>query len=302
MRTTRVRTLFVIIAAVLLSGGLSTLSVASSCCPGEAETAGEKKAVHACSHGQSSAQKALAVLEALETGDASEIEKHVSADTYIQHNLAFPDGREALIGALESGTLDGTSVEVKRVFTDGDYVVTHSEYRLSGTHQICFDVFRFEDGLIVEHWDNLQAYAEPNPSARTMLDGPERPRAKSDTEATRALVESYVSGVLIGGDLASLPGYFDGDAYLQHNPRVGDGLSTLLDAIGSREFDMAYRKLHSVHASGDFALAMSEGEFNGDHVAFYDLFRVENGFIAEHWDVVQNISSEDEWANENGKF
>lgn len=302
MRTTRVRTLFVIIAAVLLSGGVSTLSIASSCCPSDAKGAGDKKAGAACAHGQSSAQKALAVLEALESGDASEIEKHVSADTYIQHNLAFPDGREALTGAIKSGTLDGTSVDVKRVFTDGDYVVTHSEYRLFGMHQVGFDVFRFENGLIVEHWDNLQSYAGPNSSDRTMLDGSRKPHTKTDTEATRALVESFVSGVLIDGDLASLSGYFDGDAYTQHNPGIGDGLSTLVNAIGSGTVNMDYSKLHSVHASGDFALAMSEGELNGEHVAFYDLFRVENGFIAEHWDVVQGISHRSEWANENGKF
>jgi predicted SnoaL-like aldol condensation-catalyzing enzyme len=36
--------------------------------------------------------------------------------------------------------------------------------------------------------------------------------------------------------------------------------------------------------------------------AFYDLFRVENGKIAEHWDVLETIPPETSWQNQNGKF
>ena len=35
---------------------------------------------------------------------------------------------------------------------------------------------------------------------------------------------------------------------------------------------------------------------------YYDLFRVENGFIAEHWDVMETLADKSTWANENGKF
>lgn len=42
-----------------------------------------------------------------------------------------------------------------RVFEDGDYVFAHSDYNFFGP-KIGFDIFRFENGKIVEHWDNLQ--------------------------------------------------------------------------------------------------------------------------------------------------
>lgn len=49
-------------------------------------------------------------------------------------------------------------------------------------------------------------------------------------------------------------------------------------------------------------LTASEGEFAGKPSAFYDLFRVENGKIAEHWDTIETIPSRSEWKNANGKF
>jgi predicted SnoaL-like aldol condensation-catalyzing enzyme len=40
---------------------------------------------------------------------------------------------------------------------------------------------------------------------------------------------------------------------------------------------------------GDFVLSVSEGQFLGENVAFYDLFRVEDGKIVEHWDTIEEI-------------
>ena len=36
--------------------------------------------------------------------------------------------------------------------------------------------------------------------------------------------------------------------------------------------------------------------------SYYDLFRVENGKIAEHWDVMETIAPESEWKHQNGKY
>lgn len=55
-------------------------------------------------------------------------------------------------------------------------------------------------------------------------------------------------------------------------------------------------------AQGNFVLAVSEGTFGGAPTAYYDLWRVENGKIAEHWDVMETISDKSTWANDNGKF
>ena len=47
---------------------------------------------------------------------------------------------------------------------------------------------------------------------------------------------------------------------------------------------------------------MSEGTYGGAPTSYYDLWRVENGKIAEHWDVMETIADPSTWQNRNGKF
>ncbi|EJP19912.1 hypothetical protein HMPREF1142_1685 [Peptostreptococcaceae bacterium AS15] len=75
-----------------------------------------------------------------------------------------------------------------------------------------------------------------------------------------------------------------------------------MEALAKQGIQMIYNKTHFVLADGDFALAVSEGTFGGVLTAYYDLFRVENGKIAEHWDVMESIVDEATWQNKNGKF
>lgn len=75
-----------------------------------------------------------------------------------------------------------------------------------------------------------------------------------------------------------------------------------LQAMAEAGMAMVYDTNHIVLGKGNFVLAVSEGSFAGAHTSFYDLFRVENGKIAEHWDVTEVIPAREEWKNENGKF
>lgn len=246
--------------------------------------------------------KAVACIRSLETQDTAAFLAYAGEDNYIQHNLSFPDGRATVIGAMEAGQLAGTTVTIHRVFSDDDMVFLHNEYMFLGEHEAAFDVFRFENGLIVEHWDNLQLWAEPNPSGRTMVDGPRFADPNADTEACRAVVQGFVNDVLIGGDFDGINAYFDGDNYIQHNPNIADTLTALFQALGGGGPAMVFQTNHQLLASGDFVLSMTEGMLGETPTAFYDMFRVENGVIAEHWDVIQTIPPQDEWLNENGKF
>lgn len=248
-------------------------------------------------------EKTVALLKALETGDPEPMSV-ISRSQYIQHNLTAKDGFSGLKELL--GIIPPNSVKVNtlRVFQDGDYVFAHTEYDFFGP-KAGFDIFRFEGDHIVEHWDNLQEITGPNPSGHTMFDGSVEITDIEKTAANKHLVKSLVQDVLMGQNPEKLASYFDGDSYIQHNPAVGDGLSGLQAALrymAENGIVMKYDRIHQVLGEGNFVLVVSEGDFAGNATAFYDLFRVENDRIAEHWDVVETILPESQRQNANGKF
>ncbi len=248
--------------------------------------------------------KAAALLNSIQTGDPVPAGEYVNPAKYIQHNLGVADGL-AGFGALMAQLPKGSAkVRVVRSFQDGNFAFSHTEYDFFGP-KIGFDIFRFENGKIVEHWDNLQETVAKTPSGHTMIDGPTEIHDRDKTEANKALVKAFVTDILVNGKMEKLAGYYDGDNYLQHNPHVPDkvsGLGAALEAMAKQGLTFKYSKIHMVLGEGDFVLTASEGTFGGKPTSFYDLFRVENGKIAEHWDTIESIPAEKEWKNRNGKF
>lgn len=248
-------------------------------------------------------QQVANLLKSIETGDPAPAAV-IHPAKYIQHNLAVADGLDGFAAVLAQLPPGSARVNTVRVFEDGDFVFAHTDYDFFGP-KIGFDIFRFEDGRIVEHWDNLQETAPPNPSGRTMIDGPTAATDLAQTEANKAFVRAFVDDILVKGRMDRLATYFSGDAYAQHNPKIADGLSGLaaaLQAMAEAGVDMTYDQVHRVLGKGDFVLTVSEGRFAGQPSAFYDLFRVAGGRITEHWDTIETIPPRREWKNANGKF
>jgi predicted SnoaL-like aldol condensation-catalyzing enzyme len=83
---------------------------------------------------------------------------------YTQHNpLAAdgPDGLKAFVAFLKDKFPNNRS-EIKRIFADGDYVIVHVHaVREPGTRgNAIVDIFKLEDGKVVEHWDVIQPIPE----------------------------------------------------------------------------------------------------------------------------------------------
>ncbi|MFC0265077.1 nuclear transport factor 2 family protein [Alloscardovia macacae] len=213
-------------------------------------------------------QKALALISIFASGDA-QAARELLADGYIQHNLAYDTGADAFVGAVEylASAPVKTTVQNVRAFEDGDKVVLQTVYNFAGAgEQVAFDVFRFdENGKIAEHWDNLAALAPANPSGHTQIDSPVEAADLEKTEENRAVVQNFLHDVMQG-------------------------------------ISMVYDTVHQVLAQGNMVLAISEGSFGGAPTSYYDLWRVEDGKIAEHWDVMETIADKATWQNENGKF
>ncbi len=131
-------------------------------------------AAHASAE-QEAANKA-AVLAFYERGlnqkDADAALKYVG-DRYVQHNPNAADGPEGFrkfIAYLRDKFPQSRS-EIKRVFTDGDYVILHVHaVRQPGDRgSAIIDIFRLEQGKIVEHWDAVQPIPEQSANPNGMF-------------------------------------------------------------------------------------------------------------------------------------
>ena len=244
-----------------------------------------------------------ALLKSIETGDPGPVAV-VNEQKYIQHNPQTHEGSEGLAVLFKRLSETSPRVNIVRAFEDGDFVFAHTEYDFS-TRRIGFEVFRFEGDRAVEHWVNIQQRQGPNQAGRSMVDGPIEATDHELTESNRALILSFAETVLVDARLDQLTNYIDDKSYAEHNPRLADGVSNLQSALEARDNSRSqidYRRVHRVLAEGSFALCVSEGHLNGAHSAFYDLFRLANGKIVEHWDTTEKIAPRSEWNNENGKF
>lgn len=242
------------------------------------------------------------LLKGIETGDPTAAAV-VNETKYIQHNPQTHEGSEGLATLFARLSKTNPRIRFVRVFEDGDYAYAHNEYDFASL-RIAFEVFRFEDGQAVEHWDNIQPNRSSNPSGRGMLDGSTELNDLDKTEENRSLAHGFVETVLIKRHLDHLPEYVDTEL-IQHNPDIADGIGALLSALEASEDEkpvIRYDRLHKVLTQGNFVLCMSEGAYRQSHSSFYDLFRIKHGKIVEHWDTIETIAPRSEWKNNNGKF
>ncbi|MES2003315.1 MAG: hypothetical protein V4450_02245 [Bacteroidota bacterium] len=251
----------------------------------------------------SNKQKVVALLKSIETGETTPI-SYINPNKYIQHNLCAADGLAgfgALMAALPKGS---ARVNTVRAFQDGDFVFAHTDYNFFGP-KIGFDIFRFEDGKIVEHWDNLQETEKPNQSNRTMIDGEAEVKDLDKTEANKQVAKGFVADILMDANYDKIANYIDKDKYIQHNPSIGDGLQAFVAMQLPKLKDgtlLRHTTLYHVLGEGNFVLTVSEAKTNTIDKSFYNLFRIENGKIVEHWDIIEEIPSKENWKNNNGKF
>ena len=242
------------------------------------------------------------LLKGIETGDP-ESAAVVNEEKYIQHNPQTHEGSEGLASLFARLSKTNPKVTFVRVFEDGDFAFAHNEYDFADL-KVAFEVFRFEQGKAVEHWDNIQPMKGPNPSARTMLGGSDEINDLEDTEKNRELARNFVEHVLVSKTFSNFS-LLVAEDLIQHNPDLIDGAAAYqdyLEEMVDTRHRIDYRTLHRVLAEGNFTLCISEGYRNNIHTSFYDLFRFEDGKIVQHWDTIETIAPKSEWKNNNGKF
>lgn len=248
---------------------------------------------------------------AFDGGDTTAIDRHLRPD-YIQHNPLAPDGPDALkaFGAAWRRQYPDTTYEIKRVISEGDLVLLHSHVvPAPGTRGIAaFDIFRFQEGKIAEHWDILQEVPETTAHGNDMFSTVSRPQTEAPqqrwfTAYNKKLVTAFVDQLFVRKDLAAFDAYVAPE-YHQHNPNIPDGVAGAKAGLGAylEQFPQLSVEPKQVVAEGDLVAVHSHHvDTPGERGrAVLDLFRVRDGKIVEHWDAVQDVP--EVAANDNTMF
>jgi len=119
-------------------------------------------------------EKAVLFLKLAASGNVQEAYDRFVASNFIHHNQYFKGDRGSLLRAMEEAhkASPNKSIEVKRVFEDGNHVITHSLVTRANAEDMTIAVvhiFRFENDKVVELWDLGQPVQKSSPNENGII-------------------------------------------------------------------------------------------------------------------------------------
>lgn len=122
-------------------------------------------------------------------------------------------------------------------------------------------------------------------------------------EANKRTVLAFYEAGIIRRDFEAAARLI-GPHYVQHNPQIADGIDGFRTFVGHLRstFPQLEARVTKIFAEGDFVIAHVHGIRDPGQrgTAIVDIFRLEDGKIVEHWDVMQPVPETS--ANPNSMF
>ncbi|MCP5060019.1 MAG: hypothetical protein GY937_25230 [bacterium] len=242
-------------------------------------------------------------MEGIRDGRPREALDRYVGSRYTQHSTGVGNGKEGFIEFFLP-FIERTpkrDIRVLRTIEDGRFVFCHVFQSLNdgAAEWVTMDLFDTDEDLkIVEHWDVICAH-EPTPSGAGMTAGPDRPRNLVETDSNKARIKEFTKRLLIEGGRDELPDFVAQET-IEHSPRIEAGASGWRTALRSGaigDYDMLFKLI----GEGDLVATYSRVHRGGHDHAVFDLYRLANGLIVEHWDVSEEIGPRESW-NNSGKF
>ena len=238
-------------------------------------------------------------MEGIRDGNPAEALNKYIGKRYTQHSTGVANGKE---GFLEFFIpfLERTperDIRVVRALEEGSYVFCIVFQSLNGgeAQWVTMDLFDTDnDGKIIEHWDVIAAY-ENTVSGEDMVGGLTEPDAVADVEVNKTLVKEYVKTVLTEGHIACLSEFVAEDLIEHASGQAA--LEQRLSAEGAGHCEMLFKLI----GQGDYVVIFTKWHDRQNDHAIFDVYRVADGLISEHWAVSEPILPRDQW-NNSGKF
>lgn len=232
-----------------------------------------------------------------------------TGDRYTQHSAGVKDGIEGFVEFFEPFLTRNPvrDIRIIRSIEDGQYVFVHVFQSLNHgeSRWVTMDMFDTdENDLIIEHWDVITEYVDATASGHSMIGGPSELADLDSTSRNKDIVKAFIVEVLSKGNPGKIADYISTERYIQHSPKIGDGIDgtvAFLRAQAENGSPLRYDEIFKVIGQGNFVASLSRVSLGGKSVAVFDLFRLANGKIVEHWDAIEEIAPKEQWAN-SGKF
>lgn len=249
-------------------------------------------------------------LTAVSRAQHSSVAKMFSADLK-QHDPLLANGLAGVLSLCDTARQEPYTRVLHRTLVDGQHVLLHSStqplHRSNSAAKVAFDLFRFGGLQIIEHWRAEEPLSGLNASRRSQTDGEV---AISDLHLTREnleLVRLFKELVTVELRYDLIESFIDDANYAQHASKVGDGIARLrkrIAEVAQQAIDEStpVMKPRKYLAEGNFVLCLVEAQSGMLHNANWDLFRLENRKLVEHWDVISVLPPREAWKNHTGPF
>lgn len=209
-------------------------------------------------------------------------------EDYKQHNPTVAQGRAgitAMINYLKTLPLPPADAPspIIRCIQEGDLVITHLDITFMGKHLVVIDLFKLKDGMLAEHWDVIQEMPDQTGQSITATNGTSAIHETASAQNSKQVVNRFYEAVIN----KQLPAGLIKPDYIEHDPSLISSGKNLVDYLfAGHDRDI---KIHRLIAEGDFVVVQSQFKRGGKAFVLYDIFRVEQDKIAEHWSAEQAV-------------
>ena len=241
-------------------------------------------------------------LEGIRDGNYLEVLHKFTGDTYIQHSTGVPDGIDGIEAMFEPfmARYPDRDIQIKRGFEDDNLVFIHVYQNLNNgeAEWVTMDVFKMDDrDRVIEHWDIIAPFAKNPENPFGAIDGVIEISDAYKTDQNKATVREFAKQVLVRHDFAQWDRFVRDADFAGHDQSEDGSASAWKQQVQARRYDTPFHLI----GQGDFVLIYSKVTRKGDDWAEFDLFRLQDDKIVEHWQNGEVIGPRDQW-NNSGKF